>query len=168
MSLVGKTVVLTGATAETGAEIGRMLLQNGAATVGLLDWHGLRLDALTDALADEFGEARVVSLPTDLTDRTQVRHSLREFSRIAGGIDLLVENTGALVTRSVGALMARGIIDRPAPSWVRELQHNCTGIQQNLRSAFGELGKCGTINTVQSGFTVTGKSARSPQDLVPN
>ncbi len=142
MSLLGKTVVLTGAATESGAEIGRMLLHKGAAAVGLLDWHGLRLDTLADALAEEFGDARIVCLPTNLTDRTQVRHSLREFSRIAGRIDLLVENTGALVNRGIGVLMDRGIIDQSVSSWRHELQDSCTGIEQNLRAAFTEMDSC--------------------------
>ena len=166
MSLLGKTVVLTGAATESGAEIGRMLLHHGAAAVGLLDWHGLRLEALADALAEEFGDARIVSLPTNLTDRTQVRHSLREFSRIAGRIDLLVENTGALVNRGVGVLRDRGIAGRSTASWRQELQGSCTGIEQNLRTALSELGNSKPAFNLPLDVTVTGEMATDTQHLV--
>ena len=168
MSLVGKTVVLTGAATEAGAEIGRMLLDAGAATIGLLDWHGVRLASLADSLAEEFGETRVVSLPTDLTDRTQVRHSLREFSRIAGRIDVLVENTGALIDRSISMLTARGIAAQPGHSWRRELQNHCVGIGQNLRTALDEIRDGKVAHTSRGVVTVTPLVAKAIQDLVSN
>jgi len=168
MSLVGKTVVLTGAATETGAEIGRMLLDAGAAAVGLLDWQGGRLDNLADSLAEEFGETRVVSLPTDLTDRTQVRHSLREFSRLVGRIDVLVENTGALVNRSLSILTARGIVSQSGHSWRRELQSQGVGIERNLQAALTELRDCRIADTPNGIVTVTPIEARTIQDLVSN
>ena len=46
MSVLGKRAIVTGATSETGAEMARMLLEGGAAYVGLLDWHSIRLEEL--------------------------------------------------------------------------------------------------------------------------
>jgi NAD(P)-dependent dehydrogenase (short-subunit alcohol dehydrogenase family) len=162
MSLLGKTVVLTGAATESGADISRELLHNGAAAVGLLDWHGVRLDALAELLAEEFGEERVVPLPTNLSDRTQVRHSLREFSRITGRIDVLVENTGALVNRGLAHLRARGIASHDTGNWHRELLATSAGVGRNLRTALHEL----RVSTPSPIVTVTPAAAEAVQYLV--
>lgn len=162
MSLLGKTVVLTGAATESGADISRELLHKGAAAIGLLDWHGVRLDALAALLAEEFGEERVVPLPTDLSDRTQVRHSLREFSRIAGGIDVMVENTGALVNRGLANLRARGITNHETGTWHQELLASTAGVGRNLRAALHEL-KARTASPI---VTVTPATAETVQYLV--
>jgi len=118
--------------------------------------------AVTKGLYEEFGEERVVPLPTDLSDRTQVRHSLREFSRIAGGIDVMVENTGALVNRGLANLRARGITNHETGTWHQELLASTAGVGRNLRAALHEL-KARTASPI---VTVTPATAETVQYLV--
>jgi NADP-dependent 3-hydroxy acid dehydrogenase YdfG len=66
-NVVGKIVVITGASSGLGAETARHLVREGAKVV----LGARRIDRL-EALADELGLGDEAVVKTDVTDRTQV------------------------------------------------------------------------------------------------
>lgn len=86
--LKGRKAFITGATGGIGEAIARAFHAQGA-VVGL---HGTRKEKL-EALANELGE-RVVILPADLSDRSEVKALAEQAEKELDGVDILVNNAG--------------------------------------------------------------------------
>jgi NAD(P)-dependent dehydrogenase (short-subunit alcohol dehydrogenase family) len=87
MNLVGKTALVTGATAGIGRAIAKQLAAEGAEVVV----HGrnpLRGAELVDEIANTGGSARFVA--ADLSDPRDVQH----LALLAGDVDILINNAG--------------------------------------------------------------------------
>jgi short-subunit dehydrogenase len=85
--LVGKTVLLTGATGGIGAEVARQLSAEGARLI-LTGRSVEKLRALQNQLA-----AETLIYPCDLTS-TAEQQGLLQFCQLQGGIDVLINNAG--------------------------------------------------------------------------
>lgn len=89
----GGTVLVTGASAGIGRELA-VQLAGRAGTLVLLARRAGRLDELRTELAARHPRLRVVVLPADLSDETDVHRVLDEVRREVGQVDVLVNNAG--------------------------------------------------------------------------
>jgi NAD(P)-dependent dehydrogenase (short-subunit alcohol dehydrogenase family) len=97
-SMVGKTCLVTGATAGIGAVTARELARRGAAAV-LVGRSPERCAATADAIRRETGNAAVEYLVADLSSQAGVRRVAGEFLERHGRLHVLVNNAGALFAR---------------------------------------------------------------------
>jgi 3-oxoacyl-[acyl-carrier protein] reductase len=126
MDIPGIAAVVTGASGGIGQATAAMLLDAGAARVGLLGRDGDRLRAAHDALAGRFGTDRVSAIPADVRDPDAVRAGLAAFAA-AGGFRLLVNNAGVLNDGAVFGLSFKGPVRYTAAAWDETLGVNLTG-----------------------------------------
>jgi len=98
----GKVVAVTGCTSGTGFVCARGCAKLGA-TVVLLNRESERADAALKSIKDELPEAKVISVPCDLTSFASVRAAASklksEFSD--SGIDVLCNNAGVMASKDV-------------------------------------------------------------------
>jgi hypothetical protein len=94
--LTEKTALVTGASSGLGARFARMLAANGA-TVVLASRRVERLKELRAEIEADGGDAHVVAL--DVTDTEGVAAAVDEAERLAGAIDILVNNSGVSTTQ---------------------------------------------------------------------
>src|SRR5262249_5627457 len=83
---------VTGAAGAIGSGICEELLKQGYAVV-LADLPGERLTCLASELESMHG-ARVMTIPFDVTNRSQVASAFCQVARTWGGLDLVVINAG--------------------------------------------------------------------------
>jgi 3-oxoacyl-[acyl-carrier protein] reductase len=145
--LAGKVVVVTAAA---GAGIGRATaLRAGeeGAVVVLSDAHARRLDEVAADLG-------VAGVPCDVTDPGQVEHLLDEAARVAGPVDVLVNNAG------LGG--DTPLVDMTDDAWHKVLAVSLTGTFHGTRAALRRMAarRSGCIVNVAS---VTGWRAEAGQ-----
>lgn len=100
-SLVGRRVIVTGASSGLGAAIVRHLAGLGALVVAAAR-RADRLEALAAALADAPG--RVIAVCADVTVESDVRALVDATHAALGGIDLLVNDAGSEVQGPIDSL----------------------------------------------------------------
>lgn len=92
--LTGRTAVITAAAgAGIGGATARRFLEEGARVL-ISDAHARRLKESAAALAEEFGAARIASLPCDVTDEDQVQALFDTATGLYDGLDIVVNNAG--------------------------------------------------------------------------
>lgn len=92
-SFFNKTVVVTGASRGLGLVLARQLVQRGA-KVALLARDGDKLDrALKQFTA---ASDRVLAIPCDVTNESEVQKAIEKVRRILGPIDVLINNAGRI------------------------------------------------------------------------
>jgi short-subunit dehydrogenase len=114
--LAGQVALITGASGGIGQATARELARQGASVV-----LAARRADLLDALATELGASGVEALtvPTDLTDSTQIEPLVERAVERFGRIDILVNNAGIGSSRSLA---------KTAPDAIRrELEVNLVG-----------------------------------------
>lgn len=94
--LTEKTALVTGASSGLGARFARALAANGA-TVVLASRRVERLKELRAEIEADGGDAHVVAL--DVTDTDSIAAAVDEAERLAGAIDILVNNSGVSTTQ---------------------------------------------------------------------
>lgn len=92
----GKTVVVTGPTAGLGLATVEELLPTGARLV-LVARNRTKLDELVALLHSRRPDAEVVTVIADMGELDQVRAAATRIASLAGSIDVLVHNAGALL-----------------------------------------------------------------------
>lgn len=113
-ALVGRVVVVTGASSGIGAAVSRALAAEGA-KVALA---ARREDALLE-VRDGLGDAESLVSPTDVTDRAQVKRLVGLTEKEFGPVDALVDCAGVMYY----TLMKNGREDE----WARTIEVNCQG-----------------------------------------
>jgi 3-oxoacyl-[acyl-carrier protein] reductase len=145
--LTGRVVVVTAAA---GAGIGRATavraLAEGAAVV-VSDVHARRLGEVAEALG-------VPGVACDVTDAAAVDHLLDEAARLAGPVDVLVNNAG------LGG--DRRLVDMTDEDWHRVLAVSLTGTFHGTRAALRRMQPRGT-GAVVNLASVTGWRAEAGQ-----
>jgi retinol dehydrogenase 12 len=96
--MVGKTCLVTGATAGIGAVTARELARRGA-TVLVVGRNPERCQATVGAIRRETGNPSVEALPADLSSQAEVRRLAKDFTDRHRRLDVLVNNAGALFER---------------------------------------------------------------------
>ena len=124
---VGKTVVITGASAGIGEGIARRLAAGGHSLV----LAARRRDELERVAADamRLGAARAVVVPTDVTRRTDVERLRDEAIARAGSFDVWINNAGRGITRHVLDLTDQDIDD----TFAANLKSALYGMQVSAR-----------------------------------
>ena len=89
----GKVIVITGASSGVGEASARLLSSQGA-TLVLGARRAERIQALADELNGKGGKA--LAVPTDVTDRTQVKHLVDSAVEKYGRVDVILNNAGVM------------------------------------------------------------------------
>ena len=95
---IDKVVVITGASAGIGAELGKQLAARGAKVV-----LAARRKTELDAVAAKIGQ-NALAVVTDVTKRGDVEHLSKAALERFGRIDVWVNNAGRGISRSVAEL----------------------------------------------------------------
>ena len=140
MDMVGKTVLITGASRGIGAATARAFAAAGA-NVSLL---ARSTDAIA-TLAGEIGE-KALAIPCDVSRYSEVEAAIGATARTFGGLDVLINNAG--VIDPIGDLA-----DCDPDAWGRAIDINLKGVMYGMRAALpGMIAQGhGTIITVSSG-----------------
>ncbi len=122
-----RTAVVTAAAgAGIGGATARRFLEEGARVV-IGDAHVRRLKETEQALAAEFGAARISSLPCDVTDEDQVQALFAHAEQTHGRLDIVVNNAG------LGGTAA--LADMTDAQWSRVLDVTLNGTFRCTRAA---------------------------------
>lgn len=100
--LSGRVALVTGATRGIGRAIARQLALAGA-HVAICGRDAGRCSEVARALDEEAGDARVVGIPCNVSDRAQLTELVRATERELGQIDIAVGNAG--VSPHFGSLL---------------------------------------------------------------
>jgi NAD(P)-dependent dehydrogenase (short-subunit alcohol dehydrogenase family) len=91
--LDGKTVFLTGASKGMGREMARGMAKEGA-SIALVARTESALKELAEEVAGLGG--RAIAIPTDVTDKAQIKEAVRRAREEFGQIDILINSAGVL------------------------------------------------------------------------
>jgi rhamnulose-1-phosphate aldolase/alcohol dehydrogenase len=92
-SLEGRIALVTGGAGGIGTATAHLLLDEGACVV-LADRDPERLTSVNGSLTERYGEDRVRSVVTDVTQEADVQAAFDLAAREFGGVDILVANAG--------------------------------------------------------------------------
>jgi NADP-dependent 3-hydroxy acid dehydrogenase YdfG len=147
MDLKGKIALVTGASSGIGEATARALA-NAGVLVGLAARRTSELKRIGKDIEATGG--KVLILPSDLRDQTQIHAIIAETVNTLGGIDILVNNAG------VGYWDA--IADVEIDNWRNELEINLLGAMVTTRLAISVMLKQRSGHIV----TVSSLAGRSP------
>ena len=133
-SLSGKVAFVTGGSRGIGLAIARALLQQGAA-VAITGTSQDHLDAAVGDLRRD-GAERVLALRADVRRYDDVNGALSSAVAQFGGVDILINNAGVGVFRSVA--------DTTVEEWHRVLDTNLSGVFYCCHAALPHLKKRGS------------------------
>lgn len=139
-NMVGKTVLITGASRGIGAATARAFAGAGA-NVALV---ARSTDAIAE-LAGEIGE-QALAIPCDVSRYTEVEAAVSATADTFGGLDVLIGNAG--IIDPIGHL-----VETDPDEWSRTVDINLKGVMHGMRAAMpGMIAQGhGTIITVSSG-----------------
>lgn len=150
-----KVVVVTAAAgAGIGASVVRRALEEGARAVVIGDTHERRLKEAAEELGAEFGEGRVRTRLSDVTDEAQVQ-ALLDAADEFGGVDVMINNAGLGGTAS--------ILDMTDEQWGRVLDISLTGTFRCLRAAGQRMRDSGRGGVIVNNASVIGWRAQEGQ-----
>ncbi|MHA5048619.1 SDR family oxidoreductase [Streptomyces sp. SD15] len=153
--LKGRTAVITAAAgAGIGGATARRFLEEGARVL-ISDAHARRLKESAEALAGEFGAARIASLPCDVTDEEQVQALFDTALELHGGLDVVVNNAG------LGGTSA--LVDMTDEQWSKVLDVTLNGTFRCTRAALRRLKERGGGGVVVNNASVVGWRAQAGQ-----
>lgn len=126
--LEGTVALVTGASSGIGAATARALAGAGASVV-LAARRTDRLEALAAEIEDDGGAA--LSVPTDITDETDIERTIERTTEEFGRLDALVNNAGVMLPAPV---------ERADPDdWRRMVEVNLLGTMNVTRAALPAL-----------------------------
>jgi len=152
--LKGRGAVITAAAgAGIGGATARRFLEEGARVL-ISDAHVRRLKETEQALAEEFGAARVTSLPCDVTDEDQVQALFDTALGLHGGLDIVVNNAG------LGGTAA--LVDMTDEQWSKVLDVTLNGTFRCTRAALRSMKETGG-GVIVNNASVVGWRAQAGQ-----
>ncbi|WP_326622535.1 SDR family oxidoreductase [Streptomyces decoyicus] len=153
--LDGRTAVITAAAgAGIGGATARRFLEEGARVV-LGDAHTRRLKETAEALAAEFGAAKVASLPCDVTDGDQVDALLASAEERHGRLDIVVNNAGLGGTAD--------LVEMTDAQWGKVLDVTLNGTFRCTRAALRRMKDTGSGGVIVNNASVVGWRAQRGQ-----
>lgn len=140
INLVGKTVLITGASRGIGAAAARAFAASGA-NVALI---ARSTDEIAQ-IAGEIGE-EALAIPCDVSRFAEVERAVAATAQTFGGLDVLINNAGAV--DPIGHLT-----DTDPEAWGRTIDINLKGVMYGMRAAMpGMIAQGhGTIINISSG-----------------
>ena len=96
--LVGKIILVTGATSGIGYITARELARQGAQVI-LVGRDPVRTDSAVDSIRSETGSSQVSRLLADLASQAEIRRLAGQFSQQYPRLDVLVNNAGGFFLR---------------------------------------------------------------------
>ncbi len=140
IDMVGKTVLITGASRGIGAATARVFADAGA-NVGLV---ARSTDAIAE-LAGDIGD-QALAIPCDVSRHAEVEAAVAATARTFGGLDILINNAGMI--DPIGHL-----VDTDPEDWARTIDINLKGVMYGMRAAMpGMIAQGhGTIINISSG-----------------
>ncbi|MGW7021038.1 SDR family oxidoreductase [Streptomyces decoyicus] len=153
--LDGRTAVITAAAgAGIGGATARRFLEEGARVV-LGDAHTRRLKETAEALAAEFGAAKVASLPCDVTDEGQVDALLASAEERHGRLDIVINNAGLGGTAD--------LVEMTDAQWGKVLDVTLNGTFRCTRAALRRMKDTGSGGVIVNNASVVGWRAQRGQ-----
>lgn len=131
--------IVTGAASGIGLAICKMLLDGGAAKVGMLDCQQTQLQAAWETLASTYPGDRVTPLCADVREQEQIAQAVKEFGVWAGGLNLAVNCAGVLLDGAVTSVSFRGLAYYPVEHWDTTLNTNLKGAFLVAQEAIGAM-----------------------------
>src|SRR5690606_36983977 len=98
--LSGKIALITGSAGGIGKAIAKKCVQEGAVVV-LNDLNGERLQSAGEEFRAAFGKDAYTTVELDVTDADQVRRAFDAAAVAFGGIDIVVNNAGLSISKSI-------------------------------------------------------------------
>ncbi|MFQ1702031.1 SDR family oxidoreductase [Loktanella agnita] len=140
MNMVGKTVLITGASRGIGAAAARNFADAGA-NVALV---ARSTDEISE-IAGEIGE-KALAIPCDVSRYGEVEAAIAATARSFGGLDVLINNAGVVDPIS-------HLAESDPDAWSRAIDINLKGVMHGMRAALpGMIAQGhGTIINVSSG-----------------
>ena len=150
MRLQGKRALVTGAGPNIGAEICRILAEEGA----LVACNG-RLAATAKAVAEEIERhgGTALAVPADVTDAAQVRDMFDLVGKRFGGLDILVNNAAINVRK--------GLLDICEDEWRRTIDVILTGTFLCSRHAAELMMRQGTGGAIVNVASTSGHRGKA-------
>src|SRR4051812_42295641 len=129
--LQGKRVLITGSSTGIGAAVARELAKLGAKVV----IHGNKNAEAAEAIAKEIGAAGVVL--GDVGDGGTAARIVDEAVKILGGLDILINNAGAIHERVTNAAFDEAMYERVYDTNVRSVLAVTNAAYPHLKAAGG-------------------------------
>ena len=98
--LTGRVALVTGSGGGIGKAVAKKLAEEGACVV-LSDNHQERLNDAKEEFVQEFGKDQVAAEIMDVTNADSIGNTMRNASLSFGGIDIIVNNAGISISKSV-------------------------------------------------------------------
>lgn len=99
-ALSGKIALVTGSAGGIGKAIAKKFANEGAVVL-LNDLNAERLEGAKQDFIDLFGKDAVATAVLDVTNQEQIEEALREAALAFGGVDIVVNNAGLSISKSI-------------------------------------------------------------------
>ncbi|WP_029000987.1 SDR family oxidoreductase [Azohydromonas australica] len=127
-NILGKVVVITGASSGLGEATARHLSAQGA-VVAMGARRSDRIESPTREIIESSGKA--IAVPTDVTERGQVQHLVEAAVQAFGRIDVMIDNAG---------LMPHSPLERlKVENWDRMIDVNLKGVLYGIAAALPHM-----------------------------
>jgi len=162
-SIQGKVAIVTGASSGIGLGIAREMAREGAVTI-LAARSGDKLRRIVEEIEERGG--RAFAVPADVTQEEEVQHLFREVERLAGRLDVLVNNAGiadATPTEELALERWREVVDTNLTSAflcsreaIRTMKRNGGGRIINIGSLSARIPRPNSMAYTVTKFAIEG------------
>ncbi|MEI6777125.1 MAG: SDR family oxidoreductase [Chloroflexales bacterium] len=176
MKLKGRVAIIAGASSGVGYSAARLFAREGATVVAA----ARRRDRLEHLVSEIAAEGRQgFSIPTDVTDSSQVQHLAEKTLSLLGQIDILINCVGGMMKISAIETFSdaewRRVIDTNlsgafymARAVVPAMKRQNSGTIINLGSRVGKMGVANIGPLCAAQFALVGLSQSMAQELRPH
>jgi 3-oxoacyl-[acyl-carrier protein] reductase len=131
----GKRVLVTGSSTGMGAAVARAFAKHGARVIVHYNSSAKEADAVVDAIKAEGGEA--YALQADVSKTASATKLIADTVEKLGGLDVLINNAGAMIKRAPLAEIDDELYDRVLDTNIRSVVMTSKAAQPYLREANG-------------------------------
>jgi 3-oxoacyl-[acyl-carrier protein] reductase len=127
MKTSGIRAIVTGAASGIGTATVRMLLEHGAAHVGMLARGDEKIQAALESY-DAEARVRIIPLAADVRNPEELSRAFAVFIEKAGGLEVLVNNAGVLLDGALLSFSFRGVQRYSLENWQNTIDTNLRGV----------------------------------------